>query len=677
MQDQSSGRHHRFSPAAHELIVLMDGRHTVQEIWELAASHLGDRMPTQEEVIQVLGRLHAADVLQCDVPPDAREMFERFRSARRRETGGRFLNPLGMRFPLLDPDRQLVRFLPWVGGLFTAGGMVVWSLVLAVAALLCIRHWPELHEHAALHALAPSNLLLLALAYPAVKAVHELGHAFATRAWGGEVHEMGIMLLVFMPVPYVDASAAALFESKYQRMVTGAVGIMVELLLAALALFVWLAVEPGVVRDLAFNIMLIGGISTLFFNGNPLLKFDGYHVLVDALEIPNMGSRAVRYYGYLVQKYLFGVEPGPAPADTPGERRWLLVYGPAAFAYRLFILFAIALMLMEKVPVAGMVLAAWAVTIQVLLPVGKWLQFLLHSPLLMQRRQRAMAATAGLVLAAAVTVFIVPIPAATNAQGLVWPPEQSQVRAGTDCFVVRVHAADGSTVRQGQLLVEASDPFLDTQVRLLEAQLRELEARYISRQYEARVEAQKIGDEITAVTASLARMRQRQDALMIRSPGDGAFILPGAADLPGKYLGHGDVVGYVIGDSGVTARVVVPQEDVAQVLGATNAIEMRLADRSHEVIETTILRRVPGAANTLPGKALGSMAGGKIPVDPRDDRGTRTLASVFQFDLALPAGTGTALIGSRVDVRFDHGLEPAGVQWYRRLRQLFLHRLGA
>ena len=104
-----------------------------------------------------------------------------------------------------------------------------------------------------------------------LKALHELGHGYAVKAFGGAVHELGVMFLVFAPVPYVDASAASEFRSKWRRALVGAAGMIVEVFIAALALYVWLAVEEGFVRALAYNVMLIAGISTVLFNGNPLL----------------------------------------------------------------------------------------------------------------------------------------------------------------------------------------------------------------------------------------------------------------------------------------------------------------------------------------------------------------------------------------------------------------------
>ncbi|NIO11783.1 MAG: peptidase M50, partial [Deltaproteobacteria bacterium] len=126
--------------------------------------------------------------------------------------------------------------------------------------------------------LAPKNLLILWLTFPFLKAFHEFGHGFAVKVKGGEVHEMGIMLLVFTPIPYVDASAASAFRERRERVIVGAAGMMVELFIAALALFVWINIEPGPIRSLAYNVIFIAGVSSILFNGNPLLRYDAYYI---------------------------------------------------------------------------------------------------------------------------------------------------------------------------------------------------------------------------------------------------------------------------------------------------------------------------------------------------------------------------------------------------------------
>ena len=161
--------------------------------------------------------------------------------------------------------------------------------------------------------LTPKYLLMMWLFYPVIKSFHELGHGLAVKAWGGEVRETGVSILMLMPVPFVDASAASAFPEKHRRAAVGAAGMMVELFFAALATFVWLNVEDGFVRDIAFVLMVIGGVSTVLFNGNPLLRFDGYYVLSDLLDVPNLGPRSNAYVAYLAQRYLLKIENAVSP----------------------------------------------------------------------------------------------------------------------------------------------------------------------------------------------------------------------------------------------------------------------------------------------------------------------------------------------------------------------------
>ena len=359
LQDPSSNRQHRFNKIAYFIIGLMDGERTVAEIWNAATEALEDEAPTQDEIIQLLGQLHSADVMQSDIPPDTDELFQR-QEKHRGKWKQRLTNPFALRFPLVDPDRFLVRWMHLVKPFIGRIGFLIWLLIVGSAVILAARNWPELTRNMADRILKPENLLILWLVYPVVKLLHELAHAFATRIWGGEVHEMGIMLLALTPIPYVEASASATFPDKRRRMAVAAAGMAIELLVASLALFLWLSIESGRVSTIAYNVMLIGGVSTLLFNGNPLLRFDGYYILADWIEIPNLAQRSTRYLGYLLQRYLFGIEEASSPVTVDGERPWFIIYGIAAFFYRLFVLAALALFVSSKFFFVGVLIALWA-----------------------------------------------------------------------------------------------------------------------------------------------------------------------------------------------------------------------------------------------------------------------------------------------------------------------------
>ncbi|MBK9021693.1 MAG: hypothetical protein IPL72_17600 [Sulfuritalea sp.] len=676
LQDFAAERSHRFSPAAHHFIGLMDGEKTVQEIWEATSAHLGDGAPTQEEVIRLLGQLHATDVLLCDVPPDSMEVFRRHEKHERMLWRRRLWTPLALRFPLLDPDRFLQRTLPWVQPLFGWFGILLWLAVVGTGAVLAASHWTDLTENIADRVLDPGNLVLLWFVYPVVKALHELGHAYAIRKWGGEVHEIGIMLLVLSPVPYVDASASWGFNDKRKRMVVGAAGIAVELFLGSLALFTWLTVEPGAVRAIAYNVMLISGVSTLLFNGNPLLRFDGYYVLADAIEMPNLGSRSNQYLGYLFKRYAFGVSDAESPAHSTGERVWMVVYGIASFVYRIFISFIIITFIAGKFFFIGVLLAIWAIATQVMMPIGKTLSFLVSNPGLRRQRGRAVSTSIALAALVAVLLFVAPFPHWTRTEGVLWVPEEAQVRAGTEGFIVDLLAPADGEVSRDQPLVRAEEPFLAARVAMLEAQLQELIAKYDASLTMDRVQAAMLREQIIAADANLQRSRERAADLVFRSPANGRFIVPNAADLAGRFVSKGQLIGYVVEPREQTARVALLQDDIAMVLQETRSVEVMLAGWGASPMPARIRRQVPGASQQLPTAALGSAGGGPITVDPRDGKGVTALNQIFQLELTLPGEVRAEYLGARVYVRFNHGFEPVGFQLYRAFRRLLLRQFN-
>ena len=258
---------------------------------------------------------------------------------------------------------------------------------------------------------------MMALSFIVLKALHELGHGYAVKAFGGAVHEIGIMFLVFAPMPYVDASAASEFRSKWRRALVGAAGMIVEVFIAALALYVWLAVEQGLVRAFAYNVMVVAGISTVVFNGNPLLRYDGYYILSDLLEIPNLAQRATRYWGHLVDSYVFRTEGLPEFVATPGERIWLLLYAPASFLYRIAVMLAIAIFIASEYLAVGVAIAIWGIFTGVVLPIGKALWQVFASPRLQRNRTRAVITTCSLIAVRVDRLVLDPGPALHDDRG--------------------------------------------------------------------------------------------------------------------------------------------------------------------------------------------------------------------------------------------------------------------
>jgi putative peptide zinc metalloprotease protein len=673
VEDNASGRTHRFTPAVYLFVGLMDGQRTVDDIWNQVVRQLGDDAATQGEVINLLAQLNAADLLQTDIAPNAAEMIERFTKHSKTRRRGSFGNPLAIRLPLWDPDRFLETTLPVVRYAFTRLGAAIWLLTMLSALVLVGIHWEELSENVADRILAAEGLLLTAMVFPLLKFFHELGHAYATKIAGGEVHELGVMVLVFAPVPYVDASASVAFRSKWRRALVGMAGMLTELFIAALAIFAWTVVEPGIIRSLCFQTVLIAGVSTVVFNINPLLRFDGYYILSDLLEIPNLGARSTRRWSWLAERYIFGVQDNPPPVAA-GERFWLLAYAPLAFAYRAFVLFGISIFVASQYFVVGGLIAIWGLVLGLGLPVWKGLKYVLTSTRLERRRARALSISLGAVMLILGGLFLVPVPLHTISEGVVWLPEESYVRAGDGGFVRNVAAMSGAKVAVGDLLVEADEPEMIANVHVLQSEIDGLTTRLASEQFTDRNQADITRQEIALKKSSLNRALERMDALTLRSSVAGVFLSPAAEDLPGRYAKRGDVLGYVIFQQSRIARVVVTQDDIDLVRNQLDKVDVLLANRPSTSYQGKIVREVPAASDRLPSKALTEAGGGRFAADPRDSNQLKTLARTFQFDLELPPDAAHANFGSRVLVRFDHGREALALQWYRRLRQLFLAR---
>jgi len=676
VQDPNTGRCHRIAPEAYRVAGLMNGERTTQEVWDLANEQLGDATPTQDETIRLLGLLHSAHALNTDATADTAEMLLRFQRNERAEWWQRILHPLSLRIPLLDPDVFLERWVEWARPFFTRTGFSVWLLAVLAAAAIAVSHATELARGASHELLDPRNLLIVSLLYPLVKGLHELGHGFATKVWGGEVHEMGVMFLVFVPVPYVDASASAAFPEKTRRMAVAGAGIAVELFIAALALFVWVATEPSLVRTIAYNTLWISGVSTLLFNGNPLLKFDGYYVLCDALEVPNLGPRAQQYLGYLALHYGLGMERVRYPVQDPSERPWLVAYGIAAFVYRFVLVFTIALFVASRFFVVGILLALLCVVGQVVVPVIRQAALLLTSPRFGEHRARTIGILAAFIAVLGLVVVVLPLPLMTTAEGVVWPPPNTEVRAGADGFVRELLASPGTTVESGAPLVRMQDRALRTEIQVLEARQRELKARRYAELGSSRVRAQMTEDELATVDASVALARQRAAEGVVRSPAEGEFVVPDGQRLLGRFVKQGDLLGYVVRPPIRTIRVVMPQADVALVRTATHSVDVRLARELETVWPARIQREVPGAGRRLPHAALGTAGGGLLPVDPDDEQGRLALDPVFELDVVLPEAAGAREIGGRAYIRFQHPAEPLVWRLERGVRRLLMRRLG-
>ncbi|MBL8378814.1 MAG: PqqD family peptide modification chaperone [Burkholderiales bacterium] len=663
LSDAVGGRQFLLNAAAYALIGRLDGERTVEEAWDELQDEVGDAAPTQGEVIDLLGELTGHGLIHTAGRPAGAA-----KSAPRNYLAA--LNPLAFRVPLGDPWKLITRLDVLRRLFFFPGSLLVWFVVMMVALAAALLHFPELAGAAG----GTRWMWLAWLVFPPLKALHELAHALAVRQFGGEVHKAGVTVFLLTPAPYVDASDAAGFRSRGQRVVVGAAGVMAELFVAALALAVWIGAQPGLLRDLAYATFFTACVSTLFFNGNPLLRFDAYYVLSDVLDLPNLAQRSAAWWGRFARRVL-GL-PVAAP-DKPlrGETKWLVMYAPASLACRVVLGLGIVLWLGGISILLG-VLAGCMIVAGLVKPLVRGLGTVFRESAGGRARLRALAGVGGATALLALLVFAVPLPLTTSAQGVIWLPENAHVRAASAGFVTGLSVADGARVEPGQVLVELADPALAASRERLLARLAHHEAeRNGAMLAERRERAEEAAEEIARIEAELAHLQVRLDALAVKSGATGRLVLPRAADMPGSFVERGATLGYVFDRDQVVVRAAVPHSEAALVRDLTQRVRVRLAEAPGQDIDAQPVREVPAASLELPSAALGESGGGPFATDPDDRKGVRLNSPVVLIDLKLAAGD-LERVGSRVWVRFEHGSQSLAGQLYRQARSLFLLRFN-
>ena len=677
MEDTSSGRNHRFNPAAYQLIGLLDGQRSVQEISDLLNKQLGDFAPGQEEIIQLMGQLYSADLIQTNALVNIEELFDRHAKFKDSKFKQRFINPLSQKVPLWDPEVFLDKYQSKVAWLFSRWMAAIWLLVVAFSTLQAVTHWTKITDYFDVNAVAPNNLLMMFLLYPPIKIFHELGHAFVTKLKGGEVHEMGINFMMFMPVPYVNVSSSGHFRNKYDRMLVSAAGILIETFLAALGLLLFLNTEPGFVQQIGFTMLLIGGVSSLFFNGNPLLKYDGYYILADMLGIPNLFQRSMQYWRYFFQRHLIGITLISSPASAPNETAWFIVYSIASLLYRLSILWFICIYVTEKFFTAGVLLAFWLVGAQIISPVCKAISFVLTSPVLGKKRSQAVIKSFIVGLAVLALFGFMPFPSYTLAEGIVWLPDEAQIKAEQDGFIDELKVHSHQYVERGDVVLVMSDDTLKSKARIARAKLTELQSQYRAERESDLVKAGILKQEFRVAQAELENINAKLQALVIKSAKQGYVLLPEIDDLPGRFVHHGESIGYVVNNNeSPTIRMAVLQENIGQLRESIADIKVRLISAPGREYAATMIRQTPEATHKVPSATLTTLGGGKIAVDPNNKKELLALQKIFLVDLRFNPTKKDIPIGTRAFVRINHGGEPLSVQWFRRIRQAFLRHFN-
>ncbi len=674
-RDPFNNQFFRLRSEAHDFVIRLRSDRTVSEVWEECLNRDPDNAPGQEDVIQLLTQLYFANLLHFEKPADSAKLFERYRKRRQREMQSKLMSILFMRLPLFDPDNLLKQLMPIFRLLISPLGALLWLVSTGWAIKLVVDRFDMAFDQVQ-GILAPDNLFLLYLGLIVVKTIHEFGHALVCRRYGGEVHTMGVMLLVFTPLPYMDATSSWAFRSRWERALVGAAGMIMEIFVAAIATFVWAYSGEGTLHSLAYNIMFIASVSTVLFNGNPLLRFDGYYILSDLLDIPNLSSRAMKHLRHLVERYAFGYKESFSPAQGRRETVYLTIFAILSGIYRVIVFSGIIFFVADKFLLAGMIMALIGVVTWVVVPLYKFFIYLSTNPRLARTRMRAVLVSAGFLSLLVLFLALIPFPDRFRAPGVMETMQYVQVVNDAPGYLKKVIVPSGRQVSPGMALLEMHDRELELETEAVIGQKKETEALILKALNKEPADLEPLQKRLESIDAKLKDLELQRASLTVRAREAGIWVAPRINDLVGSWLDRGGVIGQIVNERSFRFSAVVSQDEAAELfVGGISKVEVRIYGQGETNLAVSKFRIIPYRQEKLPSAALGWRGGGDLAVSVKDETGTRASEPFFQiYADIVPTPEVLLLHGMSGKLRFTLKPRPLLFQWGHLFRQMLQKR---
>lgn len=529
-------KYYQFPPQVYHLLTLLDGEITIDQLQDAYHEKYAPKRITRQELQQLLTRFHQDGLVVSDMPGQGIELLKRGDKNNRMERFQMLSNILAIRYRGFDPERILNWLIKWTWWIFTKP-MVYLVLVLASIALMSVVvNWgafqAKLPGFDAFF--DPKQWYLFVLVLAVTKMFHEFGHGLSCKRLGGECHEIGFMLLVLTPCLYCNVSDSWRLNNKWHRAAIGAAGMYVEIILATIATFVWWFVQPGLVQDICLRVMLVSSISTVLFNGNPLLRFDGYYILSDILEIPNMGQKSTKALTTLLGRHWLGLEM-PDDALMPTNRPAAFAsYTVAAFCYRWIIMFSILLFLMRWLEPYGLEslgigIALFSLIGIVVMPCYKLYRYMSVPGRMHQVKKKRFFGVLTVVGAIIAALLLVPFPHMMRCDIVVVPATMSAVYVEEPGVLEHCFVYPGDYVEAGQEIARLRN--LQLEEMLIDAEgavaVKEAQLQVARDQMLNGFGASQVGSlqaEFDEAVSLLADLRIRASKLVIRAPIAGTIM---------------------------------------------------------------------------------------------------------------------------------------------------------
>lgn len=615
--DPTNSSFYRVGVPEYTLISMFDGSLTIRDAMYHASSVLGRNAFTEQDAASIGRWLVDCGLAKTNTSTESHRLHKKS-DEQATQARQQWMNPIMAKVPIFCPERALDRVSPFLLWMTSTPAFLVWCFVLCVAGHQLFTHWEQLSFDSS-SILSPHNWLWLGVTWLALKFVHETFHALFCRKYSGTVREAGVVLIALAPIFYVDVTSSWKFHSKWQRIAVAAAGMYSELFIGAVASLVWVHTEPGTVNQIALNVLLLSTVTTILFNANPLMRFDGYYILSDFFEIPNLAPQGQEYLSYVGRRYLYGVDVScPVGGWTEG---WAIrSYGVAAMFWRILITVSIALMAATLFHGAGLALVVIGSVFWICVPIYKNGKYFIYGRDQEQpKRLRTVCVWGSAIAIVTLGCLYSPWPFAVKAPAVVDYEPRGTVRVASGGFANRILVRSGDDVEQGQLLAVLENVELIAEVRRLRASLAASKTRVRVSGQNSDVTGQQLEHETTInIELQLAERMNQVEQLAVRAPMAGRVVSEDLDALVGTYFNEGQEL-LVIGDESKKELVVSISQDDAELFNAQTGkdVTVKLRGGVREKLSLSMGAVEPGASTNIEHVAITAAAGGCVAVRPK------------------------------------------------------------
>ena len=540
VKDPVRMKYFRIREPEYLVLQMLDRTHSYEKIRQELQWRFPEQTFSTRNVQSLVNSFHKSGLLLSDAPGQSIPLKKEYAQEQKQKLLQLISSIVAIRFPGVDPERFLNWLYPKTKWFFNAKCTIVNFLIVAAAILLVttnadefMRRMPEFQQFFGLN-----NLLFMGGILIVTKSIHELGHGLMCKHFGGECHEIGFMLLVLTPAMYCNTSDSWILPNKWKRMAIGAAGMYVEVVLAAICTFIWWYSNPGFLHYLCLNVMFLSGVSTILFNANPLLRYDGYFILSDYLEIPNLSNKAKLSLINRARVLCLGMEPLGDRTLPQRKQLSFALYSVASFIYRWFIMLVIFWFLHEVfepygLQAIGHTVIAVSLIGMIVVPLFKLLKFFWHPGRLREVKRIPTMTSASIVALLAIAFFFVELPHSVWVNFVVRPAGAQYVYVNQSGAVDRVLVQPGSRVAKGDRIAVLKNPDLEIELAKLEGELASHKAdlatyRMLDKQKLSLESARKASQAQTEIAVKLRlidKLKQQVDDLVLTADRDG-FVIP-------------------------------------------------------------------------------------------------------------------------------------------------------